>query len=573
MSDTFGIVIKVDDGNAESKIKGITGELGKAEAAGKKAGDGISEGARKGSTAIDQMKDALKGVAAGMTAAFAFHKVLELDEAFTKAQNSLRKFFDSDVQLNAAMGMTSELALQLHVNLGEAADAFNSVAEASGEMYLTTKEQIDITRTLGEVMKIDGHSIGDAAGLMKQLQYSMSVGTLTARELKTMMKEFPDIADIWTAKLGMTRKELLDMASNGKINSAMIREMVLAMKDGDAVHAKYSERVVTLNEQINDLTNRGLEPLTLAVGRYQAKLDEANEPVLQLVNSQALLHDSIAKTIDLLQQSAVMGQVAGVEALMGKTQKILDKGMKSGSRSGGAKQWFDDSELRGLTDDVVKQLEAELGYHEVGVSDLKGVTAGEIDTSASDALQKLADDMRSGAIAEATKKWNEELAESRKLTASIVEHLKPVEDFFVTMATTGKMEWSKMIDSMIADLTRLAVRQLEMAAIGALFGGGGTSLAAVSGGGHAFGGSYLTPGIGGQDSVPVMFRLTPGERVDFTPPGGSGGNGQAAQSQAPAPARTTIVEDRRDQRALAGGPEMDRVVIDVFRRHPQLLRR
>ena len=102
-----------------------------------------------------------------------------------------------------------------------------------------------------------------------------------------------------------------------------------------------------------------------------------------------------------------------------------------------------------------------------------------------------------------------------------------IEDVFVRFAQTGKFEFSQLVDSIIADLTRLAVRQalfggsgggLFQGLFGALFGGGGNTAFAASSGpsltGSALfarGGMVYGPGSGTSDSI--LARLSAGEFI------------------------------------------------------------
>lgn len=81
------------------------------------------------------------------------------------------------------------------------------------------------------------------------------------------------------------------------------------------------------------------------------------------------------------------------------------------------------------------------------------------------------------------------------------------------------VSWKKVAQGIMRDLTQIALRILLIRTINLFSGGSFASLVAGSGGAHASGGSYVAGGSGGPDSQNVMFRLTPGERVDFTPRG------------------------------------------------------
>lgn len=152
-------------------------------------------------------------------------------------------------------------------------------------------------------------------------------------------------------------------------------------------------------------------------------------------------------------------------------------------------------------------------------------------------------------------------------------------DAIVNTANNGISSWSsfaatmsKLVDGILDDLARLALRFLELQLLNALLPGAGSIAGASggsgliheainSGGAHATGGSYVAGGSGGPDSQTVAFRMSPGERVDFTPKGGGGPQGGGD---------VTIinrVDDRELLRAL-GTPNGRRVIHNIVRTLP-----
>lgn len=119
-----------------------------------------------------------------------------------------------------------------------------------------------------------------------------------------------------------------------------------------------------------------------------------------------------------------------------------------------------------------------------------------------------------------------------------------MEDALVEFVTTGKMDFGKLVDSIIADIARLVIRYMVIqpiinalsGAFGSLFGGG----AAVGGSAtvpmpsYATGGGFTVGGAGGVDSQLVQFMASPGERVSVSRPGES-----VAPSRS-GPTRTTV---------------------------------
>ena len=109
---------------------------------------------------------------------------------------------------------------------------------------------------------------------------------------------------------------------------------------------------------------------------------------------------------------------------------------------------------------------------------------------------------------------------------------KGIEDVFVNFVKTGKFSFKDLADSILADLARIVARTVIIKpiiqALGGFFGGGSSgALAGIPG--FATGGSITVGGSGGIDSQLVVARATPGERIDFTPPGQQSSNGGSTQ--------------------------------------------
>lgn len=113
-----------------------------------------------------------------------------------------------------------------------------------------------------------------------------------------------------------------------------------------------------------------------------------------------------------------------------------------------------------------------------------------------------------------------------------------VEDAFVSFTQTGKLSFSDLANSILADLTRIAFRE----SIAGIFGGGGTGgggvfdsifqgIGGFFGGltGFARGGSFDVDSanslgnVGGTDNRLIAFRARDGENVTVTPPGQNAG--------------------------------------------------
>jgi len=118
-----------------------------------------------------------------------------------------------------------------------------------------------------------------------------------------------------------------------------------------------------------------------------------------------------------------------------------------------------------------------------------------------------------------------------------------MEDALTEFIATGKLSFSDLVDSITADISRIAVQQALLKPLtNFLFpageGGAGGFLSGLFGSGSSSAGGENLPvakhgadftvrGSGGTDSQVVAFRATPGERVMVQTPSGEGGGGPA----------------------------------------------
>lgn len=239
---------------------------------------------------------------------------------------------------------------------------------------------------------------------------------------------------------------------------------------------------------------------------------------------------------------------------LAETERKFSKTKRTGRGRDPGNPFWDllEKDLKGVVsdvDDLNRQIER-------GADDLRALSRRFADAAerSERARQKAAAAAAAERAAYATKQWNKELEGVNKRFDSIMEHLQPIEDALVRLATTGKFSWREMINSMLADLSRLAAHKLLAAIVGAAFGGDITSMASSAGAGtpgYAHGGSFRVGGVGGTDSQLVAFRASPSERVTITTPeqerDGGGPWGGGGPSGAP-PAMMVVLED--DARAF-----------------------
>lgn len=165
---------------------------------------------------------------------------------------------------------------------------------------------------------------------------------------------------------------------------------------------------------------------------------------------------------------------------------------------------------------------------------------------------------------------------SDALSGQLGEALNESVGWLKAWVNDTKVDIGDAVRSMLIDLgvlmAKLAAFQILKQSIG-VDGGVGGFLAGALGfaGDRAGGGTYVAPnGGGGTDSVPLFARVSPGERVTFTPPGQQPAN---AAPPSPVMIQPVIVHDQAAAvRAALSAPEGVQVVVSAVSSNPAAFR-
>lgn len=168
------------------------------------------------SSAFEGLIETFKGI--GEHAEEMRERMREMRDEYILTSNAALKFVDAARNANRIIAEQQDLAHGLHGSLHETLELYDSVRDGTDDLNLSHGEQIRLTKSLGEAVQLAGRSMGEAGGVMGRLSYAMASGSISGLELKSMMRQVPPLADLWTKSLGLTRKELVDLANKGLLD-------------------------------------------------------------------------------------------------------------------------------------------------------------------------------------------------------------------------------------------------------------------------------------------------------------------------------------------------------------------
>ncbi|EAW0724776.1 hypothetical protein BKF00_06870 [Salmonella enterica] len=252
---TYPIDIKIDTASANrstSALEKSLDNLSSAAADAARAANNLNASEQQASKSAQQLAqqqtkagdaaskstsqfNGLATAAKGLGAIFAARQILEWGTAFVTVadninllQSRINLYTKSQQETNQVFGQLQEISNRAGVSLQETAQTFTQFAAAGKDMGVSNQQVLQLVQNLQTMARVSGASGEGASAAIYQLSQAFASGRLQGDEFRSVAEQMPVILDILSKKLGVTRGELRQMATDGKLNSD-----VLLMLSGD----------------------------------------------------------------------------------------------------------------------------------------------------------------------------------------------------------------------------------------------------------------------------------------------------------------------------------------------------
>jgi tape measure domain-containing protein len=227
-SSEFRIVVKVDPAEAKAGLGQVKTEL-------------------------DEVGNALTAIGESVGLYELAHQALDLVESYEKVQNRLRNLTSSEEDLRSVTASLFQVAEQSRGSFNATADVYAKLARANQEVGFSQAQLLQVTKALNQEAVIQGRTSEDLTGIVGQLSIALQTGTLNARALRLIFRDFPDLASALETQLGATSREFKNLGQEGKISGEAIFNALLAASDG--INDKFGKTIVTLDSAMTNLRN------------------------------------------------------------------------------------------------------------------------------------------------------------------------------------------------------------------------------------------------------------------------------------------------------------------------------
>ena len=229
--------------------------------------ENIGKGADVAGNALRKLQGLLRVVAGGA----ALTALVRLVDTFTNLQNRLRLVTTGVGGLNVVTEKLFGIANRTRSSFEGTAEVFARTALALKDLGTSQQETLNFTESLNQAIILSGASAQESQAGLIQLSQGLASGALRGDELRSVLEQLPAVADVIAKGLGITRGELRELGTQGKITADIILE---SFKDArEELAEKFATTIPTIGQSLGVLKNSFIEflgNLNTATGASEA---------------------------------------------------------------------------------------------------------------------------------------------------------------------------------------------------------------------------------------------------------------------------------------------------------------
>ncbi|MDR0251084.1 MAG: tape measure protein [Burkholderiales bacterium] len=226
---------------------------------------------RRGLTSIsEQLREARNYLIGFVSVAGIAHLAkgfLETADAITQVNSRMKFYTESATELAAVKDRLYNTAQHLGAGVQSLNEAFIRLQPSVQAMGGSTRNTIDIVEALTAAVKTSGASESDAAAAMAKFAQAMESGTMSGKELKSMLNTVPSLARALADGLGISVQELRKMADEGAISADKMVKALLSQSQ--KLQAEAASMGATFSDSIQRFKNTSMQATEALNNQYR----------------------------------------------------------------------------------------------------------------------------------------------------------------------------------------------------------------------------------------------------------------------------------------------------------------
>lgn len=168
---------------------------------------------------------------------------IEVADNINLLQSRINLYTQSQAESNAVFAQLQTIANNAGTSLQDTANTFARFASAGKDMGVTNDQVLKLISNLQTMARVSGASSQASSAAIYQLSQSFAKGKINGDEFVSVAENMPVVLEQLAKKLGVTRGEINQMATDGKLSSEVLLLLAGDFSDLDAQAAKLPRTV------------------------------------------------------------------------------------------------------------------------------------------------------------------------------------------------------------------------------------------------------------------------------------------------------------------------------------------
>ena len=228
--------------------------------------------------------------------------------------------------LESTDGLWNEIynsSRRARVSMLDTADTVQRIKMNTGDIFSNNKEVLKFTENLSKSFKIAGINAQGISTSMLQLTQSLSSGVLQGDEFKSLKENAPNIINLISDYMGVTRGELEELSSQGKITANIVKNSILGATD--EINQKFEEMPMTWEELSIQYKNIWDNNMLMLRDEMSGLPQVIADNTLDIWDSLSYGFSSTLNSMDKQQSVFLQGLKKGNENMYSELSKSLSK--------------------------------------------------------------------------------------------------------------------------------------------------------------------------------------------------------------------------------------------------------
>ena len=210
--------------------------------------------AEKVKTTYQEIVGTARKLAGALGLGFSLVQLKQISEEFNGINDQIR-------DATRGMGEQSEIQQRIlkaandsRTSYGETAKFVGNLVQENKELFGTVEEAAGYAELTSKLFKAAGKSNEQVASLQEAINNSFGRGKLDGETISQLLENAPEYVKLLEKELGATKDQFEDMATNGQISLAALKNAVV--NNADTINASFNELDLNLSDALLNIRNQ-----------------------------------------------------------------------------------------------------------------------------------------------------------------------------------------------------------------------------------------------------------------------------------------------------------------------------